>query len=180
MIIGLSGYARAGKDTAAAFLVEQHGFVRLAHADALKAVYEDINPWIRFSDGGYRKLDVVLKTLGWEIAKAEPEIREGLQDVGMACREHLGPDVWVDAVMRQIEPGTDYVIPGCRFPNEVEAIKAAGGLIWRVERILCGPVNGHVSETALDDWPFDAHIPNHSTVAALGDQVSLHLEAARA
>jgi hypothetical protein len=36
LIVMLSGYARSGKDTAAALLVEEYGFQRLAFADPLK------------------------------------------------------------------------------------------------------------------------------------------------
>ena len=42
MIIGISGLAGSGKDTAADFLVNDHGFVRVALADKLKRVCRDI------------------------------------------------------------------------------------------------------------------------------------------
>jgi hypothetical protein len=42
MIIGISGLAGSGKDTAADFLVQDHGFVRVALADKLKRVCRDV------------------------------------------------------------------------------------------------------------------------------------------
>lgn len=42
MIIGISGLAGSGKDTAADFLVKDHNFVRLALADKLKRICKDV------------------------------------------------------------------------------------------------------------------------------------------
>lgn len=38
MLIGLCGYSRSGKDTAAAHLVDKYGFARIAFADKLKSI----------------------------------------------------------------------------------------------------------------------------------------------
>ncbi|HET9691813.1 MAG TPA: hypothetical protein VFP61_11725, partial [Acidimicrobiales bacterium] len=43
MIIALSGYARAGKDTVAEILAD-HGYRRAAFADPLKQVLADLDP----------------------------------------------------------------------------------------------------------------------------------------
>jgi len=42
MIIGISGLAGSGKDTAAEFLVEDHSFVRVGLADKLKRILKDV------------------------------------------------------------------------------------------------------------------------------------------
>ena len=44
MIIGISGYATAGKDTIGEILVENHGFRRIAFADKLREVLLALNP----------------------------------------------------------------------------------------------------------------------------------------
>lgn len=172
MIIGLAGYARSGKDTVAEILVKERGFRRIAFADALKAVLADVNPLM----GTNSRLSDRLEW-GWEQAKTEPEVRMLLQRLGVACRRHIHPDVWVDAVFHMIETVFDetghhrWVIPDVRFPNELVAVRNHGGQVWRVERAGTGPVNGHESETAIDGERFDQRIPNDSTLDQLHDVV---------
>lgn len=65
------------------------------------------------------------------------------------------------------------VIPDVRFRNEVDAIRAAGGKIWRVSRFgagLQGAAAKHQSETELDTIPlelFTQQVSNNSTLEAL-------------
>ena len=47
-LIGLTGPARAGKDSAARVLVNQHGFVRYGLADPIRKMLESID--VHFSD----------------------------------------------------------------------------------------------------------------------------------
>ena len=169
MLIGLAGYARAGKDTVAEILVSEHGFHRIAFADALKGVLADLNPLM----GSHTRLSDRLEH-GWEQAKSEPEVRMLLQRLGMACRNHIRSDVWVDAVFAHIEAAMDnegparWVISDVRFPDEAAAIRERGGQVWRVERPGFGPVNDHVSESALAaGFHFDQLIANDGTLAVL-------------
>lgn len=188
MIIGLSGYAGSGKDTVGAMLVEHYGYKRLSFAQALKDVLEDVNPRVGAIDRLATKTENTTPKMtcrplrvSWEHAKKEPEVRRLLQALGVACRTHIGPDVWVDAVMRQYDAlqskphptlkGFCSIVPvvitDVRFPNEAEAIVNRGGQVWRVMRLDHGPVNGHESETALDDWPFDRKVWNTSDLHSL-------------
>lgn len=183
-LIGLSGYAQTGKDTVAAHLLEQ-GWERIAFADLLRQSLYVLNPVIRWSDfdgGGtwdvFDRLSAIVDKDGWDAAKTKyPEIRRLLQRMGTDVgRQLLGDNVWVDLAMRQLEPGHKYVFTDTRFPNEAAAIKAAGGQVWRIERPGTGPVNGHVSETALDDWDFDTTIVNEQDIAHLNQMVSMVLD----
>ena len=45
------------------------------------------------------------------------------------------------------------LIADCRFPNEVEAVKNAGGLVIKLNRNLYN--SSHESETALDEDRYD-------------------------
>lgn len=173
MIVGLSGYARAGKDTVASILVQEHGFRRVAFADALKAVLADLNPIVGWKlderGGAHGSLERVAGLgrpspdghgIDWEQAKQRPEVRELLQRLGCAVRDHVGQNAWVEAALRDVDREERVVVSDVRFPNEAEAIKRRLGQVWRVVREGCGPVNGHVSESALDGWHFDSHVPN--------------------
>ncbi len=142
-LVGLVGYAQAGKDTFAGYL----GYKRIAFADVLKAVAYDTSPELR-AHVLYR---------GWEFAKQQPGMREFLQDLGIAVREHLGMDTWVNAAFKDYDPSVATVITDVRFPNEIAAIRERGGIIARIDRTGNEPVNSHVSEFAWQDTEPDLH-----------------------
>ena len=62
-----------------------------------------------------------------------------------------------------------------RFPNEAQKIKDLGGVVWRIEREGVAPVNSHISEYAILDYPFDAKIPN-TTLDAFKQTLFTELE----
>lgn len=161
VIIGVAGYAQAGKDTVGRILKER-GFDRLAFADALRDMLYALNPAVVVRTG--TKFDVrhIVDLHGWEWAKAHTDIREYLQRLGTeAGRKVLGSDIWVRTAMAKVQPGGSYVFTDVRFPNEAKAIKDVGGEVWRVERPGTGPANDHPSETALDDWDYDFVLHNN-------------------
>jgi hypothetical protein len=166
LLVGLSGYAQTGKDTSGAMMVEEAGFTRLAFADALKSVALD-------SDTDLRN---AVRYAGWEETKqSHPHARLFLQHLGVAARDHIDQDVWVNAALRNVSPGGRFVVTDVRFPNEAAAIRARGGFVVRVERPGTGPVNAHASETALDDFEFDATLRNTGTLDDLRSRVRLFL-----
>jgi hypothetical protein len=64
-----------------------------------------------------------------------------------------------------------------RFPNEAEALSSYadvgdGAILIRVERPGVGPVNRHISETALDDWPFPVVIVNDGSPEQMLDRLA--------
>lgn len=165
MLIGVSGRKRAGKDAFASRLIEAHGFVRVAFADPLRDFALALDPYI----DGSRRLSTIVGSVGWEYAKEFPEVRRTLQRIGTeAGRKVLGESVWVDLAMRKAAAaGANVVITDCRYPNEAEAIHAAGGIIVRVDRPGIDLTDAHPSEVAMDDWPFDARVINNGTIQGL-------------
>ena len=92
--------------------------------------------------------------------------REVMQFVGTDFFRGLYPNVWADSTIRRVlsEGSAFAIVTDCRFPNEVEAIKKAGGKVVRLTR-NGDDKDAHASETALDkenfDWgEFDAVIDN--------------------
>lgn len=157
-VIGLTGYARSGKDSVAAVLAE-YGYRRAAFADALKDI---------------------ATAIGWDGSKgALPNCgrcgmlqgRRLLQVLGSeGCREHLGDDVWIRALERKLTPGLRWAISDVRYLNEAEAIRRMGGEVWRVSRPGTAP-DGHASETGVDEITPDRTIYNYSTLEDLAVSV---------
>jgi hypothetical protein len=182
MIVGVSGYARAGKDTLANVLVGRHGFERKAFADFLRDALYVLNPYLAPGVD----LQSVVDLHGWDYAKTQgpidqhKEVRRLLQVMGTEVgRKMLGEDVWVNALFNSLEPTGNYVISDVRFPNEYEAIKEVGGFVVRVERPGTQPVNAHPSETALDDHEFDMLFSNDRGLDDLGEAVTAWLSVLR-
>lgn len=171
MLIGLSGYARAGKDSVGEFLVKEHGYVRYAFADALRGVVYALNPLVYVEYKQDLRVQDIVDDLGWDQAKVEvAEIRRLLQAMGTeAGRRILGEDVWVDAVFKQAKErgDTNVVITDVRFPNEAQRVKAEGGFVVRINRPGVAPVNDHPSEIGLDEWGFDFTVPNNGSLEDL-------------
>jgi hypothetical protein len=179
-IIGMTGYARTGKDTAAARLVEEHGFTRVAFADALREAALALDPIVvaddrrdihgHVLDFRVMRLGEIVNTVGWETAKAIPEVRRTLQRYGVAIRE-IQPDFWINVAMRQADKVSgSVVVTDVRFPNEVEAVRRRGGFTIRMHR--AGKTgDGHISEHALDGVCPDVTICNDYDLDTLNAQV---------
>jgi len=157
MIIGLSGYARCGKDTVAEYLVDNYGFKRVAFADGIRNALLAINPFVP----NHTSLNEIVAAEGWEVAKLNPYIRQMLQNFGVHARENWSQGFWVDLAFKQFTGGK-VVITDVRFPNEYDSIVATGGDIVRIMREGVAPINGHVSEIALDNHEFKHTIHNDS------------------
>lgn len=154
LIIAITGQARHGKDTAADYLVEHHGFTRLSIATPVKEMLYRLNPQIFIDTYMYELLQPymdqstgslpptlpyasLVDLMGLDTLKAHPVIRTLLQRLGTdAAREVLGEDIWVETFDRTIKASDAQriVISDIRFPNEAAwATENAAGF-WRVMR----------------------------------------------
>jgi hypothetical protein len=163
MIIGLTGYAQAGKDSVANILVEHYGYQRIAFADPIRKLLYEMNPIVK--DGGYRVQGVV-DGYGWDVAKtAFPEVRTMLQSLGVGARKTFGDMFWVQQALRQVHFEGNFVITDVRYPNEAKAIREYDdSQIWRIKRSGVLPVNAHASETAMDGEKVDQIFLNNGTL----------------
>lgn len=161
-IIGLMGAKQSGKDSFAQFLVEDHGFARVAFADPMKEILMALDPFI--PEPGLR-LSVIVKRMGWDFAKERyPEVRKLLQRLGTeAGRDILGKNIWIntaaDQIARNVRNGVPVVITDVRFENEYREVKEWGGLIVRIERPGLVQVDNHASE---QEWR--SIVPDHVVV----------------
>jgi hypothetical protein len=171
MIIGLSGYARSGKDTVAGMLMGIHGYERVAFADTIRNLLFAMDPLVMHGDMPFRLQDIV-ESKGWETAKTEyPEVRRLLQDLGVGGRHLLDDSIWINSALKNFGHADKVVVTDVRFKNEAARIKNMGGQVWRINRINVGPANDHISEIDLNDWAFDGVITNNSDMPNLIKQI---------
>lgn len=137
-LIGITGYARSGKDTIfqrSKVFLEKEGIKcsRIAFADALKEELDDL----------------LLKNLNISAFTEKDEekelIRPLLVTYGTELRRKLNPNCWIERVQDRIKDLLDegeYVfITDVRFENEAHWIKYNGGFILHVERLGIKPAN---------------------------------------
>ena len=175
MIIGLSGYAQSGKDTVANYLVEHHGFTRIAFADPIRQALYNLNPAIiDIPELPGISLQWIVDKMGWEKIKNEsPQVRGMLQRFGTEVARNLwSENFWVDLAMSKAKLLDNVVITDVRYPNELDAIKNVSGSVWRVEKPGVLAVNAHSSETALDGYIFDEIVRNAGSLEDLHAKIS--------
>lgn len=149
-VVGMMGLKESGKDTFAGRLVKEHGFTRLAFADALKDLALDIDPIVDASSYSAMRLSELVEGVGWNQAKKTREVRRLLQDLGVSVRARVDEDVWVSILARAASwiPGP-VVVTDVRFRNEVTWVSGQGGPLVRVIRNDQVNTDPHVSETEL-------------------------------
>lgn len=173
-VLGLTGYARSGKDSIAAILKDVAGYERVALADPLREMALAIDPLVA-TTAHYslrpttKRLSDLVARQGWETAKAFPDVRRLLQRLGTeGGRAFFGQDCWVDlwaARARDVlADGGRVVCTDVRFPNEAEAVRELGGTIWRVQRLGVETLNDHSSESGIDAIEPDLAIMNDRTL----------------
>jgi hypothetical protein len=186
-LIGLMGAAGSGKDTVADILVKHHRWAKITLADPMKRACAEWFNWdaetLWGPSSARNEPHARLKGLS---------ARRALQTLGTEFGRACYPDVWVDYAMRVVdalltpdhmgftarytarrglcgyllpsEQHAGVVISDVRFPNEVAAIRAKGGIIWKTTHGegLIGVLGQHESERHIDSLEVDAEIPDGS------------------
>lgn len=174
MLIGLSGYARSGKDTVADHLTNAYSFTQKSFAHKIKEAMYILNPIIDSDSIGPLRYKNMVDSYGLDQIKDKyPEVRRLLQVFGTEVgRNMFGDSFWVDLALDDIN-SFHTVISDVRFKNEADAIREQGGKIWRVERKQATSINPHSSEVDLDGYDFDVVINNDSTINDLHKLIDL-------
>lgn len=140
-IIAITGFIGSGKDTIADYLVDNHGFKRESFAGTLKDSVAPIFGWDRVKLEGKTKEDREWREQvdeWWATRLGMPNLtpRLVLQLWGTeVCRHGFHDELWIASLENKLRKATsDIVISDCRFPNEMKAIKNAGGVVARVVR----------------------------------------------
>jgi hypothetical protein len=179
--IGLSGWARSGKDTVANYIIEKYGYTKASFAQPIREALVNLNPNINVGETNSASLATSVRLLGWEQLKdISVDVRPLMQRLGTEVgREMFGEDFWVDTALDRIPDGSKVVFSDVRYPNEANAVRDFGGKIYRIDRAGVGPANEHASETALNDYGFDDRIDNSGTVEELYAQIDRVIDASK-
>lgn len=141
MIIGFTGFISAGKDTAADYLVNVHGFRRDSFANTLKDAIAAIFGWDRtLLEGRTTEARQWREQVDewWANRLGIPDLtpRWILQYWGTeVCRNNFHDDIWIASLENKMRKTKDnIVISDVRFPNEIKAIQNVGGRVIRIRR----------------------------------------------
>jgi hypothetical protein len=199
MIVGFVGFIGSGKDTAADYLVNFHGFRRDSFANTLKDAVAAVFGWDRtLLEGRTKEAREWREQVDpwWSERLNMPHLtpRWILQYWGTeVCRQGFHDDIWIASVENKMRKTADnIVISDVRFPNEIKAIHNAGGIVIWVQRgelpswhIMAGKANNgdkvaaeklkslgvHASETAWVGKDIDFTVSNNGSIDDLFNQI---------
>ena len=141
MIVGFVGFIGSGKDTAADYLVNFHGYRRDSFANTLKDAVACVFGWDRtLLEGRTKEAREWREQVDtwWAQRLNMPNLtpRLMLQLWGTeVCRTGFHEDIWIASLENKMRKTTDnIVISDVRFPNEIKAIHNAGGIVVRIKR----------------------------------------------
>lgn len=153
-VIGFTGYAGAGKDTA--FQAFNGAFKRVAFADELRReVLEQYGANITcHKSHATHSLQEAVDAFGWERVKREsPDVRTLLQDHGSQQRAK-DPAYWITAAnIPAIAKESPVAVTDVRYQNEIDHLHSLGGFVIEIQRRNTAAINAHPSET---EWNGEA------------------------
>ena len=188
MIIGISGKAGSGKDTAAKILEVLYANPDISYEDFANKRYKNFADIqiVHFADSLKETAQVLFRIGEWETNTQEGKkttinwigktVRELLQGIGQGLRDAIDPNLWVKILFANTEDWSNYIIADVRYPNEVYAIKKRNGVLIRIDRKGAGAGN-HSSETALDNYKeWDVHIENNGSIEDLFEAMKIFIK----
>lgn len=148
--IGLSGFARSGKTTAAQYLESEYGYTRLHIADPLRRMLSSL-----LTDFGYSGHKIWQYLEGPLKENVIPELgvtsRHAQISLGTEWgREQIHPDLWQRCwEAQQQRLNSPAMNDSVRFPNEEAGIRGRGGFTILIVRPECGPA---AFKSAFGKW----------------------------
>ena len=149
ILIGLCGYAGAGKNAVAEHLVVAHGFDVMAFAEP---VYAGVAAALGMEVEDLERRDTKELPIDW--LGMSP--RALLQTFGTEWgRDMINPDIWVLVAERRLAElqkrggGERVVFTDTRFANEALWLQQSGGVLWEIYGRRAADVRMHESEAGI-------------------------------
>lgn len=137
MNVAFTGKFGSGKTTAANYLVEKHGFVKMSLADPMRQIVREI--------------------FGIE-SKSDPRYRRIMQKLGTDWFRSEDPDVWINYLLKRVrDEYRPIVVDDVRFLNEALALVRNG---WKIIYLKC-PDNVRIERCKARDGHFEDTTMNH-------------------
>ena len=193
MRIGIVGQMMSGKTSLANALISKYGMCRMALADAVK------NDCIEALNHVAAKRDPDFFLTRASLEENKEVFRPFLQWYGTEFgREFVGPDsIWIDDLIARVNEhqsrtGQVVICDDVRFENEVEHLRDAGFVFFRIERASdthtgalfdkygvdkTAQLLSHPSESAVLHLPVDYVIHNPGSHPAQIDQLAVSVMA---
>jgi hypothetical protein len=146
---------RVGKDTCAKFLLQQFRLsnsglvVKASFADHLKRICFDLWEGAGIHPGPYYEIEQNISERN-TVLRHGKTVRQTWIEAGNKLRE-VDPDVWVNIVFDKSAAARYVIIPDLRYPNEVERVRAFGGLCVKVVNPRIDDTHD-VADDALSDY----------------------------
>lgn len=160
-IVGILGKKGHGKDTVGAMVAEQTGW----ELDSFAA------PLRKFS---YEMFGISHETYNAVISGLGMTGRQFLQEVGTRVMREIDSDQWIRALAHRLKSSGNrgrLILTDVRFPNEVQFVKANGGLLLHVVRPDRHDTDSHISESGVSTSLVDYSICNCGDVLELQKKV---------
>jgi len=173
-LIGLTGKAGSGKDTAAGFIRNYlgAGCMTIAFAKPIK----DALAAMGFPEPTDRSAKEA-KVKGFDFTW-----RQLAQTLGTEWGRQQDSDLWLKLAMQKVDhyrKSMDFVLTDVRFENEAAAIRNRGGEIWHItgrQGVLVGCTGAHTSESGVMLHQNDKVIDNRGSMLDLEDSILRALE----
>lgn len=165
-LVGFTGRARVGKDTAATVVIEKYDGHRYAFADPIREMLRCIGV---SADSVYDKEA--------PIAPYGKSLREMMQTLGTEWgRNLIHSDIWLIAARHRIEwlltSGACVVLSDVRFDNEAAFIKSLGGVVIEIIRPeIEEQVREHVSENGVSTHLVDRMVFNDCKLEVFKERI---------
>lgn len=203
-IIGVVGFIGSGKDTVADYFVNNRNFARESFANTLKDIVSITFGWDRTMIEGKTPESRAWREQvdpWWANRLSMPQLtpRWVLQYWGTdILRNYFHDNIWIASLENKLRTSKhNVIISDCRFPNEINSIKNAGGKIIQVNRgtipewydiaveanttnltdmvakTKLATYNIHISETAWVGTIPDIKIENNGSINDLYEKLSL-------
>lgn len=174
-IIGIVGSKNSGKSEAAKYIANSSkGYTVKSIATPIKQILSIIGIPNKNLFGTNEDKNELLPTFNTTARKL-------LQYTGTEFgRDSLHKDVWIDILIKNLDPNTSYVIDDVRFINEAEKIKELGGILIGLSRPWMSwedqGVDNHTSEICAYAEPFksmiDHWVGNNGTKEELHNNIA--------
>ena len=191
LVVGLSGYKQAGKDSVADILVRDYGFTKMAFADPIKEMVRDLDPLIGWSIDGcceecFEPPEPMylsdLYSYGWTdqmIKDSEygDEVRRIWQRFGTEVFRAEDEDFWVARAYKALRETTAdrVVFTDVRFENEAEMIYELRQTHWDGNEWTASTISSSLWRIHREPGPDhvrDIH-ESEQMIGMLGEEVTI-------